>query len=480
MRFPTPAHHRSVAEFRNHLQGLDPAFDCVEEVPAAPVAALAGSVEVCGRRVGNRLATHPMEGWDATVEGLPTEHTRRRWRRFGRSGAKLIWGGEAFAVQASGRANPNQLYLNPGVDVCGGLEQLRGELVAGHEEIGADPDDLVFGLQLTHSGRFSRPEGAFAPRTAARHPLLEQKYPHSAAVEPMTDGELEAIGEDYVAAARTAQQAGFDFVDVKCCHGYLLHELLGAKTRPGTYGGDLAGRSRLLTRIVEAIRRDVPGLEIGVRVSIADTAPYETDPESRVGRPMSSNDTAVEQHGFGISPDEPLGFDLDESFAFLQRLQDLDIQLVNLTLGSPYYNPHLQRPAAYPPSDGYLPPEDPLTFVLHHLRVTRACKAAFPNLLLVGTGYTYLQEYLPHVAEYEVANGHVDFVGLGRMLLVYPELLHDVLAGTPVDRRRICRTFSDCTTAPRNGMLSGCFPLDPYYKERPEASAVKALRNKPS
>ena len=147
-----------------------------------------------------------------------------------------------------------------------------------------------------------------------------------------------------------------------------------------------------------------------------------------------------------------------------------------MTLGSPYYCPHLQRPATYPPSDGYLPPEDPLLSVIAHLECARRAKAAFPNLVIVGTGYSYLQEYLPHVAQHEVGNGHVDIVGLGRMALIYPDLAKDVLARKPLEKKRICRTFSDCTTAPRNGMVSGCYPLDPYYKDTPEAKRLKEIK----
>ena len=110
------------------------------------------------------------------------------------------------------------------------------------------------------------------------------------------------------------------------------------------------------------------------------------------------------------------------------------------------------------------------------MRVTRELKAAHPNLILVGTGYTYLQDFLPHVAEYEVASGHVDFVGLGRMILSYPALPQDHLQGKGMQRKQICRTFSDCTTAPRNGMRSGCYPLDPEYRNRPEAKAVRGFR----
>ena len=91
----------------------------------------------------------------------------------------------------------------------------------------------------------------------------------------------------------------------------------------------------------------------------------------------------------------------------------------------------------------------------------------------MSSGYSYLQEFLPHVAQACVREGWFDAVGLGRMVLSYPELPADVLAGRPLARKQICRTFSDCTTAPRNGLVSGCYPLDPFYRERPERERAR-------
>ncbi|MEO6594825.1 MAG: NADH:flavin oxidoreductase [Planctomycetota bacterium] len=473
MRHPSPGHFRSVDDLRVHLQAIDATWGIDSEVGGA-TSALALPIEVCGHTLSNRFACHPMEGWDGTADGQPTELTLRRWRHFGASGAALVWGGEAFAVQRDGRANACQLYLEPRLDVVGDLARLLAELHAGAASAGLRPDAQLVGLQLTHSGRFARPEGLPAPLLGFEHPVLARKYPFSADAFVLTDGELEGIGENFVRAAKLAQSVGFHFVDVKCCHGYLLHELLGARARQGPYGGDFAGRTRLFERIVAAIRVECPSLAIGVRVSLADTVPFEKDPDTGIGRAMATELPYV--HGFGVDQNDPQRFDLAEPFAFLRRLHELGIQLVNVTLGSPYHNPHLQRPAAYPPSDGYQPPDDPLRFVRAHLDVVRQAKAAVPELRLVGTGYTYLQEWLGNVAQHEVANGHVDFVGLGRMLLSYPELPRDLLAGRPLQRKRLCRTFSDCTTAPRNGMVSGCYPLDPHYKAMPEAATIKALR----
>jgi 2,4-dienoyl-CoA reductase-like NADH-dependent reductase (Old Yellow Enzyme family) len=150
--------------------------------------------------------------------------------------------------------------------------------------------------------------------------------------------------------------------------------------------------------------------------------------------------------------------------------------MVNLSCGSPYYNPHIQRPAIFPPSDGYQPPEDPLVGVWRQIDVSRQCKLAVADLPMVGSGYSYLQDFLPHVAQAVVREGWIDFAGLGRMVLAYPELPADCLEVGELKRKRVCRTFSDCTTAPRHELVSGCYPLDPYYKALPEAARVKAIK----
>jgi 2,4-dienoyl-CoA reductase-like NADH-dependent reductase (Old Yellow Enzyme family) len=279
-----------------------------------------------------------------------------------------------------------------------------------------------------------------------------------------SDDELDELVEQYVDAAVLAAQAGFDFVDVKHCHGYLLHELLTAHDRDGRYGGGLDGRLHFLDSVVAGIRVRAPQLAIAVRLSVFDVVPFAATGDGGVGEPVQETPYPYAFGGDGTG----LGIDLTEPHAVLDHLTELGIGLVSTTAGSPYYCPHVQRPAYFPPSDGYRPPEDPLAGVARQVAVTAELAARHPSLAIVGGGCSYAQDWVAHVAQAVVAGGGASMVGLGRMMLSYPTLAADVLAGRPLDRRLVCRTFSDCTTAPRAGLVSGCFPIDPFYKEHPQ------------
>ena len=479
--YPAVGGMRSVADFKNHLESLGLSIPCDETIE--PGGALAQPFDFHGKRIGNRFCIHPMEGWDGTIDGRPTDATLRRWRHFGLSGAKLIWGCEAVAVSHDGRANPNQLLLT--TDTQLELASLKEALIAAHVEACGSADDLLVGLQLTHSGRFSRPneKTKAEPRILYHHPFLDRRVGVDASYPVLTDDDIKRIIDDYVRAAQLADQIGFEFVDVKHCHGYLGHEFLSAHTREGDYGGSFENRTRFLREVVAGIRAAAPALQIVVRVSAFDLVPFRPDPDqSRPGKTGPGIPEAYEallpySWGFGVKRENPEEYDLAEPISFLSLLRELDIRLVNISGGSPYYNPHIQRPALYPPSDGYQPPEDPLIGVARQMEVTRLLKQKFPELVFVGTGYTYLQQFLPLVAQAAVREEWVDVIGLGRMVLSYPELPLDVIGGRELQRKRICRTFSDCTTAPRNGLPSGCYPLDQYYKESVNGAQLKQIKN---
>jgi len=472
-RFVRIAALKTAEAFRRHLAAgnIELGFDDVL-LPAAE-SPLAQKLTADGVEVGNRFCILPMEGWDGTADGKPSDLTRRRWQHFGQSGAKLIWGGEAVAVRHDGRANPNQLLLT--ADTQAAVGDLRNVLVSAHRErFGSNADsDLYLGLQLTHSGRFSRPNvwNRPEPIVAFNDPVLDRRV--GGGVRLLTDADIDRLVEEFIRAARQAYDLGFQFVDIKHCHGYLGHELLSARDRDGKYGGSLENRVRFLFNVVDGIRAAVPNLRIGVRVSVFDTVPHRKSTE---GPGVPEVEAADYRHGFGVMAGKSLDEALDESRELLRLLKAKGIRWVCATAGSPYYCPHLVRPALFPPIDGYDPPEDPLHGVARQIHATARLKAEFPELVFVGSAYTYLQEWLPNVAQYTVGRGMTDFVGLGRIVLSYPGLPADVLSGRPLTRKSLCRTFSDCTTGPRIGLVSGCYPLDPFYVNHPQHATLKEAK----
>lgn len=481
-QFPRLGSVKDVAGFQKHMRSLALQIPCDPEVVSGPESPLLQPLVRGEIKIGNRIAVQPMEGWDGRLDGQPTERTFRRWQQFGRSGAKLIWGGEAVAVSHEGRANPNQLVIAPHTEK--GLAQLRATLIEEHQRTAGSQVGLLIGLQLTHSGRFCRPNAynRSEPRIVYHHPILDRRLNLPQAFPLLTDAEVEVIIQDFHVAAKGAWKLGFDFVDIKHCHGYLAHEFLSAHARKGRYGGAFENRTRFLREIVQGVRSSAPGLHVGVRLSAFDTVPFRPDQaetgngKTGPGVPESLEGLLPYQWGFGVNSRDPTEIDLTETIEFLTLLEKLGIRLVNLTAGSPYYNPHIQRPASYPPSDGYQPPEDPVCGVARQMEATRQLKQRFSNLTIVGSAYSYLQEFLPNVAQAAVRQGWVDIVGIGRMVLTYPELLWDACHGQTIQRKRICRTFSDCTTAPRNGLPSGCYPLDDYYKNSEFAAQLKAAK----
>jgi len=479
-RFPRVASLGGAEGLRARLRELEVELPVDDEALAAPASPLAQPLELSaqGRRLapGNRFAVQPMEGWDGERDGRPSPLTERRWRRFGASGAAWVWGGEAAAVRADGRANPHQLVVCDAT--AKSLGGLRRALLAAAREAG-HPEPVV-GLQLTHSGRWSRPDGSPRPRTAFAHPLLDPRVgagPEAA----LSDAEVEDLVGCFARAAALAASEGFDFVDLKHCHGYLLHEFLAARPRPGRFGGpSLPERLRLLDALLDAVRAAAPGLPLAVRLSVFDRLPHrpraDSDDARRLGPGEPEPHPRPYSFAFGLDADDPARSDWSEPLEVARHLVRRGVRWLNATAGSPYTVPHVQRPAAFPPSDGYAPPEDPLVGVARLFDAARRVKRAAPEAVVVASGASYLQELLPHVAQACVRAGWFDAVGLGRMMLSCPELPAEVLAGRAPARKRICRTFSDCTTAPRNGLVSGCYPLDPFYRERPERARLETAK----
>lgn len=436
---------------------------------------LAGPISIGPLRAGNRLVIHPMEGCDGTLDGHPDELTYRRYERFGAGGAKLIWG-EATAVVEEGRANPRQLWLHEGT-AASFAQMLEGCRRAHRETFGSD-DDLVVGLQLTHSGRYCYRRPLLAFHDPLLDPLIVADRETGKTVDatyPLLDDDaLRRIEDDYVAAARLAFRVGFDFVDLKQCHRYLLSELLAAKTRPGPYGGSFEDRTRLVRNVIERIHGEVPGAVVCTRISAYDGIPFWPDPETKIGRPVAYE--LPVRSAFGVSENDPFAEDLEEPKRLVALLQNLGVPLVNISMGNPYANPHVVRPADYPPVDGYEAPEHPLEGVARHFRIAGEIQKAFPEMVVVGGGYSWLQGFVGHAAAANVGAGKVQMVGVGRAALPYPDFARAILEGGNFDARRVCRTFSYCTALmrakhnPLGQFATGCPPFDkevygPIWKE---------------
>jgi len=372
MSYPRVASLKTADDFRQRLQMLGVSLPFDETLEAGPQSPLGSPLVRKNGVVGNRFCILPMEGWDGTTDGRPTDLTRRRWRNFGLSGAKLIWGGEAVAVRPDARANPHQLMLNE--ETLPDIAALRDILIDSHRERFGRTDDLLVGLQLTHSGRFARPHDKLEPRVLYRHPLLDERFGVRDDSAILSDREIARLIEDFVKAAKLAQSAGYAFVDLKACHSYLGHEFLSAVDRPGRHGGSLENRTRFFREVVAGIRAEAPSLEIGVRLSVFDFVPFQKGPDG-VGVPVSSS--GPYRYAFG-GDGTGTGIDLSEPSAFLGMLEELGIELLCSTGGSPYYNPHLLRPAMFPPSDGYLPPEGPLVGGARPLDAAAPPQAARP------------------------------------------------------------------------------------------------------
>jgi len=419
-----------------------------------------------GWRIGNSLAIHPMEGCDGELDGRPGELTFRRYRRFGAGGAKLIWF-EACAVVPEGRANPRQLWIHPGSAAALGkvLEACR----RAHESEFGSREGLVAVLQLTHSGRYSHPK----PLIAYNHPILDQfPYATLASLPPRTtpwevasDEYLAALEERFVDGAILAREIGFDGIDLKMVHGYLLVELLSARSRHGPYGGPLENRARLALNVLAKIRERVGNdFVLAARLGVYDGVPYASLPGDAQGIPRPH--PAPYTYGFGVNPENPFAPDLEEPLRLIGWLKQAGVRLLNVSVGNPYVNPHLGRPYEKPNEGLYEAPEHPLLGVARHFAATAQIQQAYPDLAVVGTGYSWLQRFLINAGAANLKLGRVKLVGVGRGALAYPDFARDALAKGELNPLRTCKTLSFCTylmrqkSHPLGQFPTGCPPFD--------------------
>ncbi len=399
---------------------------------------LAQPVTVGRLTAPNALAVHPMEGCDGDAEGNPTRLTLRRYERFAAGGAGLLWA-EAIAVVPEGRANPRQLWLNdksrPAFSAM--VEMIRAT-AARHNGAGHRP---IVVAQLTHSGRYSRP-------VAKPHPLIPQRCPfRDAKINlpkdwPVLDDEyLDTLQDRYVEAAKMAFDAGFDAVDVKACHGYLINELFGCHQRPGKYGGSFENRVRFFLNVIDRIHSRLGRDRMVVtRMGVYDAVPYP--------------------YGWGVDRTEAARPDPSEPKRLVEELVKRGVPMVNVTVANPYYNPHFNRPYNEPIVGGYPSPEHPLAGVERIIRLAGEIQKSAPTVAVVGSGYSWLRTWMPHVAAGARLAGLTTFIGAGRMAFAYPDFARDIVSGRGMDPDKVCVACSACTQIMRDGGRAGCVVRD--------------------
>ncbi len=422
-------------------------FQAENQSAAAPLpftsdpSVLGSSLTVGTKTAPNRLVCQAMEGCDGTPEGAPGELTLRRYDRLSKGGAGVIWY-EATAVLPEARANPHQLYIH-----AENLDDFKRHVESIKEtalrENGYEP---VVIMQATHSGRYSKPNGIPEPIIAYNNPIFEKDKPIDSS-RIISDGGLDRVGEALVKGARLAELAGFDGVDIKCCHRYLNCELLSAFERDGRYGGSFDNRTRLLRESVAGAKSVCSGdFLVTTRLNVYDGFPYP--------------------YGFGVKRDGSLDLDLSEPIRLVRELYASGVPLVNVTMGNPYVNPHVNRPFF---SGAYTPPEEPFCGVHRMLSGIAEIKHAVPDMKLISSGLSFLGVASPGVAAAMIEQGDCDMAGFGRMIFAYPDFAKDILTSGGLRAEKICLACSKCTELMRAGSTPGCVIRDkevylPLYK----------------
>ncbi len=428
-----PFRFRSLDDLRDAIRELHLDMDVDDDL-----SCLTRPVTIGGRIIPNAMAIQPMEGCDGTADGSPGELTFRRYRRFGAGGAGLIWF-EACAVVLEGRANPRQLWLHDGNK--GSFARLLQEcLDAAQESMGPAHRPYTV-LQLTHSGRYSKPGDTFDPVIAYHDPYLDPTRNVPPDQSPISDDELKSLEDAFVQAARLAFEVGFDAVDVKACHRYLNNELLAAHTRAGEFGGSYENRTRFMKEVMLRIRSELGEDKIVTsRLNIFDGHPYP--------------------YGWGMDPSNPDAPNLDEPRRLIHEFHDMGLELLNITMGNPYYTPHINRPYDKAVDGGYYPQEHPLIGVERLVKLARQAREGLPNLAVTGSGYSWLRHLWPHVAAAEIRRGGVQLVGMGRQAFAYPGFAKEIIETGRLDRRHTCISCSRCSQIMRTGGMTGCAAFD--------------------
>ena len=396
----------------------------------------------------NRFAVLPMEGHDSLPDGAPGELSFRRYRRFAEGGSALIWA-EACAVTPEARTSPEQFWLHDG-SADAFARMVEETKRAGMKATGREP---VMILQLTHSGRNSKPRGKPEPLIAVRNPILDPIHQLGPEYPIVTDERLDRLQDEFTAAARLAERAGFDGVDVKCCHRYLLSELLGAVTRPGRYGGSYENRTRMVRETFGKVRSAVSRAFVTTRMNVYDAFPHP--------------------QAWGVAREEWRIPDLTEPLMLISQLRDMGLSLLSISIGNPYFNPQFNRPYDNP-IRGFNPPDEhPAVGMARILHITRRIQEANADLPVIGFGLSWLRQFFPNVAAGAVRDGGMALCGQGRSAFAYPDAPLDIARAGALDPKKTCITCSLCTQLMRDARNAGCAIRDreTYSLKTPETSS---------
>lgn len=418
---------RSAAELKERAETCGIGFFISDNIRV-----LSEKTTIGNKEAPNRLVCQAMEGCDGTPDGKPGALTKRRYARLAAGGAGIVWF-EATAVLPEARANPRQLYLS-----ANNLDAFKRQTEEIRENaVRENGDAPLIIAQLTHSGRYSKPNGTPEPIIAYNNPLFEKNDPLPESRIISDDG-LDRVKEALINAAALAEQAGFDGADIKCCHRYLNSELLSAYERPGRYGGTLENRTRLLRESITGAKQNCANdFIVTSRLNVYDGFPYP--------------------YGFGVIQDGGLGFDPEEPILLLEMLATQGVELLNITMGNPYVNPHVNRPFAAGP---YEAPEDPLAGVARMLNGTAALKKAVPEIKLICSALSFLGNAAPFVAAGFIENGGFDFAGFGRTIFAYPDFARDILHSGGMEQKKCCVCCGKCSEIMRAGGTPGCVVKD--------------------
>lgn len=373
------------------------------------------TLEINGRTIRNRLLAQPIEGGDALESGAPSERTVKRYRELAAGGSGVIWM-ESISVNQEGKSVPRQMWLRQ--ETTEAFSKLVSQI---HET----KKDTFVVAQLTHSGRNSNPDGKKLAVCAFENPYLPKDN-----YRIITDKELDQLRDDYIGAAVLAQQAGFDAVDIRACHGYLLNELFAAYGREGKYGGCFENRTKLLCDIIRGVKKETD-LTIAVRLNVTDGLPYP--------------------YGWGCEKKDIWVQDMSEPLKLVQELEKLGVSIINVSAGIGACTPYMIRPFDH---GNNLPNEHPLEGVERLLQSARDVKKAVPGMCVAASGFTWLRDYAPEVASGGIDSGWFDLAGFGRQWVADPEYANEILQGRPL--RKKCTTCGACMAILKKGQPMRC------------------------